>query len=70
MDVFVANARLVSDLARFLRANDYTVETIGPRTIRTIAHGAPQKCHARLELSLYLLVWRALHRDEDARGLP
>jgi len=67
VEVVVTEPRLVQDLAGFLRTLDYLVEKIGPTSLHTVPPNELEGENAGLELDLYLLVWRALHLDADAR---
>lgn len=67
MDIHLDDSRYTDDLVAFLERACCGVEQLGCRRLRACVPDSPLREAERLELTLYLQVWRAVHPDAHVR---
>jgi hypothetical protein len=66
MRIQVDNSAFLDDLVDFLRSRGCIVELVGERELDVFCVSSVRYDHARMELDLYLQLWRAVHPDSEA----
>jgi len=66
MRIELDNPASLDDLVGFLRSRGCVVELVGERELDVFCLGSTRYDHARMELDLYLQLWRAVHPDSEA----
>jgi hypothetical protein len=66
MRVQINKAALLDDLVGFLRSRGCVVELAGERELDVFCLSSVRHDHVRMELDLYLQLWRAVHPDSEA----
>lgn len=66
MRIQINNPALLDDLVGFLRNRGCIVELVGERELDVFCLGSTRYDHVRMELDLYLELWRAVHPDSEA----
>ena len=66
MRIQINKAALLDDLVGFLRSRGCVVELVGERELDVFCLSSVRHDHVRMELDLYLQLWRAVHPDSEA----
>jgi hypothetical protein len=66
MRIQINTPALLDDLAGFLRSRGCVVELVGERELDVFCVSSIRHDHVRMELDLYIQLWRAVHPDCEA----